>query len=251
MQADPLNRTSAAATASGQVVPLSKEALLLDMDGVIIDSMPCHVAAWLRALSEFGFHVDEEILYLHEGAIEPETAVKIFSGEGCLMDSEKFHEVFMRQKEIFVSEFRHQVRPFPLINDILAQLKREGLRMALVTSSHRDILDAVLPADLLGIFDHVVTGDRVSRRKPHPAPYLAALKGLEAVSPGMAAAVENAPAGIRSAKAAGLMTIAITTTLAPQHLMEADMIISSHAELLGEIAGIEMFIPPSSTSSDT
>ena len=67
------------------------------MDGVVLDSMAFHVAAWMKAFSEMGFRVREEILYLYEGAIKPDIAIELFSTEGCLMDQEKFYAVLRRQ----------------------------------------------------------------------------------------------------------------------------------------------------------
>ncbi len=213
---------------------MNKGALLLDMDGVVLDSMRYHVAAWMKALSEHGFKVRQEILYLYEGAIEPDIAVKLFSSEGCLMTRRGFRQILKRQKEIFVSEYRAQVRPFPEVPDILSMIRKQGRPLALVTSSHGDILEAVLPRDIFLLFDRVITGDQVERRKPHPDPYLKALDALGGHG-AMAVAVENAPSGIRSAKAAGLKTIAITTTLPSEHLKDADRIISRHGQILQEI----------------
>ena len=210
-------------------------AFFLDMDGVVLDSMAFHVAAWMKALSDMGFRVREEMLYLYEGAIEPDIAVDLFSTEGCLMNQEKFHAVLRRQKEIFVSDFRKRVKPFPEIPEILYIMKRGGVKLALVTSSHRDILEAVMPPELMRFFDRVITGDNVKRRKPHPDPYLAAMRALNMLSDKRAAAVENAPSGIKSANAAGLRTIAITTTLPASRLEGADTIISHHSQLLDEL----------------
>ena len=62
--------------------------VLFDMDGVILDSMPYHVMAWQEALSEQGFSVSAELLYLHEGAIEPDTAAAIFQDNERFIDAD-------------------------------------------------------------------------------------------------------------------------------------------------------------------
>jgi len=205
-------------------------AVLFDMDGVILDSMPFHVMAWQEALREFGLSVAEELLYLHEGAIEPENAVKIFQGNGCSMDRPRFHEIFRRQREIFGARYRSGVKPYREVPALLDRLRSRGWTLALVTSSHEEVLAGVLPREIRDQMAHVVTGDRVRRRKPFPEPYLAAVTAL-----GRKAAdcvvVENAPAGIRAAKAASLRCVALTTTLAREHLSGADTILSSHTEL--------------------
>ncbi len=209
-----------------------KPGLLFDLDGVILDSMPWHVRAWQEAFGTLGLKVPEEAIYLHEGAIELETARKIFEDQGVEPTPEFFREAFRLQKKIFTEKYRHRVRPFPGVEEELRALKKEGRRLALVTSSHREILNEVLPRSLASLFDFIVTGDQVPRRKPHPDPYLTGLAGL-GLTREEALAVENAPAGIRSARSAGLFCIAITTTLSPEHLREADLVVEDHARLFG------------------
>ena len=208
----------------------AKEALCFDMDGVVVDSMPWHVRAWQEAFRAFGLNVPEETLYLHEGAIEAETSRKIFEDQGVEPSPELFEKVLALQRRIFTEKYRALVRPFPEIPDLLADLRAQGRSLALVTSSHREILEEILPKDILGLFHFVLTGDQVKRRKPHPEPYQKATESLK-VPPEEALAVENAPAGIKAAKNAGLFCIALTTTLSPEHLQEADVIVADHQNL--------------------
>lgn len=206
------------------------KAVLFDMDGVILDSMRYHVHAWKEAMRDFGCDVCEELLYLHEGAIEPKTAVNIFCSHGCTMSEEDFAHIFQRQKAIFHARYAAQVSPYREVPALLQNLHEGGLRLALVTSSHLEVVMSTLPAAILMYLSHVVTGDRVTRRKPHPDPYLAAASTL-GLKPQECLVVENAPAGIRAAKAAGMPCVAITTTLAPHHLQEADVTIETHLAL--------------------
>ncbi len=207
-----------------------KPVLLFDMDGVILDSMPWHVRAWREAFASLGLDIPEEDIYLHEGAIELDTARDLFRRQGVEPTEEFFREAFRRQKKIFREKYQHKVRPYPEVPDLLADLRREGRRLALVTSSHREILEEVFPASLARLFHFIVTGDQVSRRKPFPDPYLTGLTGLRA-RPEEALAVENAPAGVRSAKSAGLFCVALTTTLPPERLEEADLVVEDHQKL--------------------
>lgn len=212
-----------------------EKAVLFDMDGVLLDSMSSHVQAWQEAMGEFGCAVDEEVLYLHEGAIEPETAIGIFQDHGFSMDEERFAAILARQMAIFQERFRPHVRPYPEVQGIIGRLREEGWTMALVTSSHGVILDHILPDEIRDALNYIVTGDRVSRRKPHPDPYLAALDAIGAHA-ASCLVVENAPAGIAAAKAAGLHCIALATTLAPERLSAADAVLASHRELLEYLA---------------
>ncbi|MBE9571056.1 MAG: HAD family phosphatase, partial [Proteobacteria bacterium] len=99
-----------------------------------------------------------------------------------------------------------------------------------------EILKKVLPPEIKSYMDHTVTGDQVSRRKPFPDPFLAALSAL-GQNPEACLVVENAPAGIMAAKAAALHCVALTTTLSEEHLSEADAVLSSHAELSDYLFG--------------
>jgi beta-phosphoglucomutase len=212
------------------------KSIIFDMDGVILDSMPYHVQAWQGALCAHGLSVSEEILYIHEGAIEPETAVAIFEENGCPMDFSRFQQILCCQKEIFGSRYRSEVKPYPEVPAMLERLEEQGWELALVTSSHREILDMVLPREIYDRMAHIVTGDQVTRRKPYPDPYLAALSALGRC-PEDCLVVENAPAGIRAAKAAAIHCIALTTTLASEYLMLADAVFSSHAEIERYVMG--------------
>jgi beta-phosphoglucomutase len=189
--------------------------VLFDMDGVILDSMPYHVKAWQEALSEQGFSVSAKLLYLHEGAIEPDTAAAIFQDNERSIDADMFYEILERQMEIFA-----------------------------VTSSHVEILKKVLPTEIKSYMDHIVTGDQVERRKPFPDPFLAALSAL-GQNPEACLVVENAPAGIMAAKAAALHCVALTTTLSEEYLSEADAVLSSHAELSDSLSPGAMVRTPS------
>ena len=213
--------------------------VLFDMDGVILDSMPYHVRAWQEALSEQGFLVSAELLYLHEGAIEPDTAAAIFQDNERFIDADMFHKILERQMEIFVTCYQPMIKPFPKVPQILRRLRESGWQLALVTSSHVEILKRVLPPEIKSYMDHIVTGDQVNRRKPFPDPFLAALSAL---GQGQEAClvVENAPAGIMAAKAAALHCVALTTTLSEKHLSEADAVLSSHAELIDYILKLEI-----------
>lgn len=211
----------------------NKKAVLFDMDGVILDSMPYHVRAWKEAFKEYGLkELDDKVFYLYEGAIEPETACRLFSKNGAKLEIKDFFNILERQKAIFIKKYAKKIRPFEDIPRILSFLRDRGIKLGLVTSSHGKILEAVLPEKISGFFHHIVTGDEVERRKPHPDPYLKGLKGIGLDAPDGVFAVENAPSGIKSAKRAGLRCIAITTTLPEKKLSDADLIIKMHRELL-------------------
>lgn len=207
-----------------------KSFVFFDLDGTLLDSMPYHAKAWIEVLSQYGLKFDEREVYIYEGAIEFETVREIFSKKGVEIKKEFFYDLLKKQKETFLIKFARFVKPFPEVPDLLENLKKERTSLALVTSSHAEVLEKVLPKDFKKFFALILTGDRISKRKPHPEPYLKALEFLKA-SVDDSLVVENSPAGVMSAKGANLFCIAITTTLPESYLDQADLIVKNHLEL--------------------
>ena len=84
--------------------------------------------------------------------------------------------------------------------------------------------------DLLREFDVVVTGDDITQGKPSPEAYVLAAREL-GVLPAECLVIENAPFGVRAARAAGMPCVAICSTLSAHHLQEADIVIDSVMEI--------------------
>jgi HAD superfamily hydrolase (TIGR01509 family) len=127
-----------------------------------------------------------------------------------------------------------RVEPAASASDVLSALRTRGSRLALVTSAAPELAYGLL--DRLGWrqgFDAIVCGDAGRRGKPHPDPYLAALKHL-AVAANDAVAVEDSVNGIRAAHGAGLRVIAVSGPNKQQSFLDAGalMVIGSLASLL-------------------
>jgi beta-phosphoglucomutase len=95
----------------------------------------------------------------------------------------------------------------------------------------------VLGPEICSWFDCIVAAEDVERGKPDPEPYLRAIQKLH-VAPSEALVVENAPRGIRAGKSAGCGVVAITSTLSPYHLREADAIVHDFMELRRRLPSI-------------
>ena len=96
----------------------------------------------------------------------------------------------------------------PGARELLADLRADGVPCALVTMSYERFVAPVLAALPKGTFDVVVTGDAVSRGKPHPEPYLHAAR-LLGRRPGRCLAIEDSNTGARSAEAAGCLVLVV------------------------------------------
>jgi HAD superfamily hydrolase (TIGR01509 family) len=105
-----------------------------------------------------------------------------------------------------VQLFRSGVPVLPGVGELLAALSAEGLAVALVSSSYRVLVDAVLES--VGPFGVTVAGDEVENGKPHPEPYLTACRRLR-VDPARCVVLEDSAAGVASGEAAGCAVVAV------------------------------------------
>jgi len=203
---------------------LASEAFVFDLDGVLLNSMPFYAAAWRQALAERGV-VPAEIEFYRRESESGENSARYFLREAGLRASEEeAKRVVARVRQLY--DAYPGVEPRSGALEVVAGLKAAGKRLALVTGSPRSDVERLLKAEQSALFDTIVTGDDVANGKPDPEPYSLALERL-GVAPQRAVAVENSPYGIRSAKAAGLVTAGLTSTLPPEDLAEADLVINS------------------------
>lgn len=210
-----------------------KNYALIDMDGVLYDSMPYHALAWQQMMKEIGISTDSDEFFLYEGMTGRATIDLIFRRElGRDAEIEEAKRLYARKAEIFVSHGRMNVMPGA--QDMIRTLMDAGIGRVLVTGSAQNSLLDRLSTDYPGAFpdDKRITALDVIHGKPSPEPYL---KGLEksGVTADEAFVIENAPLGVRAGKAAGLFTIAVTTGPIPRKAFideGADLIFNSMPE---------------------
>ena len=180
-------------------------AVLWDMDGTLVDTEPY----WMQ--------VEQELVESHGGVWTREHALQLVGND--LIDSGRYIRehggVDLPPEEIVdilldgvVTHVEKDVPWRPGARELLAALRAEGMPCALVTMSYERFVAPVLAALPKGSFDVVVTGDNVSRGKPHPEPYLHAAR-LLGVEPSECLAIEDSDTGARSAEAAGCLVLVV------------------------------------------
>ena len=202
------------------------------MDGVITDTMPYHFRAWRSIFASEGIAASHEDIYKREGQKGIDSVRELFT-EKEVFFTEKIAERLLCEKEalfkqIFKRKFIAGSRAF------IKKSHAMGFKLALVTGTSRHEAQRLLPKDLWDCFDVTVCGCDVQNGKPHPEPYLKALTKLK-VPPKEAVVFENAPFGIRSAKAAGLSCLALETSLPASYLKGADAVFSSFKEIESKV----------------
>lgn len=201
---------------------ITPKAALIDMDGVLYDSMKNHVEAWYRTLTPLGIHCSRDEFYLYEGRTGSSTIRYLFDKQfGRQLTDEECAEIYKTKVEHF-----HQlppIAPMPGADRMLQRLVANGIRPVLVTGSGQSSLIDRLDHDYPGVFEpaYRVTAYDVKIGKPNPEPYLMGLAkaGVEAHE---AFVIENAPLGVTAGAAAQVFTVAVDTGPIPaQALLDA------------------------------
>ena len=209
---------------------LNIKTALIDMDGVLYDSMKYHTIAWERLATELNIPCTREEFYLYEGMTGTGIINLLYNrtfGKG--VDDDEAKRLYAIKAQYFLEVGK--VETMPHADRMLNTLRNSGIERVLVTgSAQASILDR-LDVDYPDIFhnDKRVTALDVTHGKPHPEPYL---RGMEKVSRKAeeCIVIENAPLGVQAGKAAGCFVIAITTGPIPKEKMieaGADIIFDS------------------------
>jgi beta-phosphoglucomutase len=211
------------------------KAIIFDMDGVLVDSMPFHAEAWKKALEGAGFNIEHEDIYELEGSNHRQIVELIFRRFGRIPAEKEVQEIVRNKVEIF--KRISQVIPFDGLKELLARLSPK-YKLAVVSGSDRDTVHNIINSFFPGTFQVIIDGDDTQKSKPAPDPYIKAVEKLGVLKEDCIV-IENAPLGIRSAKSAGLRCIAVPTYLGRERLKEADVIVENHNELIKYILGLQ------------
>lgn len=210
------------------------KAVFFDMDGVLYNSMPAHAKAWVEALKAEGVSFSEYQAYLNEGRTGHGTIDDVFVRQkGREATEEEKQRIYKHKSEIF--DRQGEAEKIDGIEDVMDFVRRAGWLAYLVTGSGQPSLLERLEHSFPGMFvqERMVTAFDVKYGKPHPEPYLMALQ-KSGLKPWEVFVVENAPLGVKSAKAAGLFVFAVNTgVLRREDLYEAgaDVVLDNMKEL--------------------
>jgi len=203
------------------MIQVQCEALLFDMDGVLINSTPAVARVWARWAIERGFNPEEVVARAHG---RPSlTTVKEY-----LPDAE--HHAENREVERHEIADLEGIVPLPGALELLSSLPDD--RWTIVTSCTRALAEVRIRAAGLPLPKKLVTSNDITNGKPHPDPYLKGASKLGFL-PSDCVVLEDVPAGVRSGKAAGAKVIAFTTTVEASVLREggADWVLQSCADI--------------------
>jgi len=201
------------------------KAVIFDLDGVIVDTMDLHHEASRRSFSEAGLVVSKGELKKMDTMRSKEAFKHFFE-----LKTDQEIEEMVSKKYVFLKKSVSGIKPFSGFFEFFFQVKGK-YPLAIVSSSRRDFVEFILKE--IGeenSFKIIVGAEDVSKGKPDPEGYLKAAKEL-GVEAEQCLVLEDSLYGIKSAKAAGMKCIAVTTTYDKNFLLDADLIVGSLSEI--------------------
>lgn len=205
-------------------------AVIFDMDGVLVNSNPFHLAKWIDFLNNHQISYKEEELPELILGKRNDTAFRHFLGQDLKPEESK--RLSEEIEEIFRKVFKPHAKPLPGLDALIKECHAAGIPMAVASSAMRKNIEFVV--DALGYHAHfrtMVSGDEVTHPKPDPEIYLKAAEHL-GIDPADAVAFEDSYVGIEAVRNAGMKCVAIASTFPLERLVpRADLAVAGFEDI--------------------
>ncbi|OFW37953.1 MAG: hypothetical protein A3J29_04470 [Acidobacteria bacterium RIFCSPLOWO2_12_FULL_67_14b] len=193
------------------------QAVILDIDGTIVDNMQLHAEAFGVFAERHGLPAlttaDRARL---DGRRNSEIFPILFKRD---VGRDEWQQYEAEKEGLYRELSRGRLMPLSGLTDLIARLSAEGVAVALATSAPEpNVTHTLRELDLAAAFPIIVRGDQVARGKPAPDVFLEAARQL-GVAPRACLVFEDAPMGIVAAQAAGMRVVALTTSFGEAHFL--------------------------------
>jgi beta-phosphoglucomutase len=210
------------------------DALIFDFDGVVVDSEPVHFRAFREVLGRRGIGLTSEQYYsLYLGFDDHDCFGAVLRANGRAVE-ESLIAAMMAEKTAMVQQaFGRSIKPLPGAVELMRAARAAGVPLAICSGALRqEILLAAKTVGALELVKLIVSAEDVAHGKPDPEGYVMAIRQLgealgRPIDPARTWVVEDSPAGIDAAKAAGCRVLAVTNSYNADALTRADRIVTS------------------------
>lgn len=204
------------------------KACIFDLDGVVVDTAKYHYLAWRRLSEELGFVFTEEHNERLKGISRMDSLNILLEVGGKSFDEETKLALAQRKNNWYI-EYITKMREdetLPGVREFLKYLRENNIKISLgsVSKNSMIILNSI---KLIDCFDAIIDGNKITNAKPDPEVFLKAAEALS-VKPHECVVFEDAIAGLKAAKIAGMKCIGVGSS---EILHEADKVIQSFEEL--------------------
>ncbi len=215
------------------------QAVIFDCDGVLVDTEPLHYQAFQKVLAPLGLGHDYARYLEHfVGFDDRDAFIHAFKEAGRELSADSLDRLIEAKSAALGELIRQGAPSFPGVVELVEELMDRGVPMAVASGALRHEVDAFVSSlGLDAVFRVIVAANDVKKSKPDPETYLLAIErlrpacGSKPLDPLNCIAIEDTPAGIRSAKSAGLAVVAVTNSFAATELSGADKVIGSLSDL--------------------
>jgi len=194
--------------------------IIFDMDGVLVDSEPFIIKAATQMFAELGLEIGPEDFHPFTGTGENRFIGGVAEKYNFPVDIEQAKK---RTYDIYLEIIKGKLKPLSGAKEFINHCLNLGRKIAVASSADwrkvkGNLAEMRIPAET---FDAVIAGDDVEHKKPAPDIFLLAAEKL-GLDPKDCLVIEDAPSGIKAAKAAGCKCLAITSSFTPEKLLGAD-----------------------------
>jgi beta-phosphoglucomutase len=215
------------------------DAVIFDFDGVIVNTEPIHYIAFQKILEPMNMGYDwEKYTLTYMGFDDRDAFREAFKTAGKTIDDSTLQQLIDKKAVIFEEIITRGVETYPGVIELITNLSKLNVPLAICSGALRsDIIPILNQLNIKKYFAHIVTAEDVPQSKPDPASYKKAKELLlDTFSENLnnsshIYAIEDTPAGIESAKGAGLKVIGVTNSYSSEHLDGCNIILGSLAEL--------------------
>lgn len=218
------------------------KAVVFDFDGIIVDTEPLHYRAFQKVLEplDAGFSWPE-YTSKYMGFDDRDAFREAFRVSAIPFTDEKLSEIISLKASLFHAVASEGVSTYPGVIELIKSISG-SIPLAICSGALRSDIEPVLQMlSISDTFDCVVTAEDVLASKPDPASYMLAIKKLQlifpqsGITPSGSVAIEDTPAGISSAKGAGLKVLAVTNSYPAKDLALADLVVESLSGVTPEV----------------
>ena len=204
------------------VPTMALDAMIFDIDGTLIDSNPAHVEAWRQAFDRLGYRVAADRITIEIGKGGDKLVPSILGATTDRKDGDALRDA---QKDAFLAlAGRTRLPVFPMAAELMAELRRRGIRTALATSSGGEQLDGLFRSagvDFRELADETTSADDASESKPAPDIVQAAI-GKLGLAPTQCAMIGDTVYDAEASRGAGVACLGVRSGgNAPETLMQA------------------------------
>jgi HAD superfamily hydrolase (TIGR01509 family) len=212
------------------------KALVFDFDGVITDTEPVHMDAWLGVFEPLGISFGEdEYRAQYLGLNDRDFLDAVGRMHGHHFSAADKANLIEQKAMAVMTMLEHDIPLLPGVREFVEEAKKTHLLAICSGAGHGEIEFILHRLKWEGVFSPIVAAESVTKGKPDPEGYIRALEGLqkratELLLSDETLAVEDSPKGIAATKAAGLRCLAVSNSYPDAILKDADRVVSSLAE---------------------